>query len=400
MARLDLNNEDIVIVSALRTAVGKAGGSLRNIESSTLASEVIKETLSQLSIENNQIDELILGEVRQTTAASNVARVSALRAGLKEEIPAFTVNRLCASGIQAIVSGAQQIKLNQSDITLVGGTENLSQAPMYLKNTRYGEGIQELVDSNTEVGQQPVEKYGDDLGMGQTAENVAERFDISREDQDKFSLESQRKAREAIEKGYFEKEIVPITVKQRKNSFIFDRDEHPRETSLEKLANLKPAFKKDGTVTAGNACGRNDGAAILTLMTYKNAKKLGVEPLVKIVDSTAVGVNPAVMGIGPVPAVKKLLNKTGKNIKDIDVWELNEAFASQALAVIRELGLPKEDVNRNGGAIALGHPLGATGARITTTLIHEMKRNGDELGVSTLCVGGGQGMALMLENIE
>ncbi|QQK77428.1 thiolase family protein [Salicibibacter cibarius] len=394
---MKVENKEIVIASAVRTAVGRAGGSLRNVDSGHLGSTVIQEAVSRARIEKADVDEVILGEVRQTTASSNVARVAALRAGVPESKPAFTVNRLCASSMQAIGSGVQQILFGQADVVVAGGTENMSQAPMYLRNTRYGEGVQKLVDSNLEAGQQPMDIYGDKLGMGATAENVADRYEISREDQDAFAFESQEKAKRALENETFADEIVPVEVKERKRSFTFSVDEHPRETSTEKLASLKPAFKADGSVTAGNACGRNDGASALVLMTKEKAEALGVAPMATIVDWTAVGVDPEVMGIGPVPAVELLLERTGKQKEDIGVWELNEAFASQSLAVIRELGLPEVDVNRNGGAIALGHPLGATGARITTSLLYEMKRKDERFGIATLCVGGGQGMALMLE---
>ncbi|WP_184403540.1 thiolase family protein [Geomicrobium halophilum] len=393
---MNIRNKEIVIASAVRTAVGRAGGSLRNVDSGHMASTVIKEAVSRAGVENGDVDEVILGEVRQTTASSNVARVAALRAGIPESKPAFTVNRLCASSMQAIGAGVQQILFDQADVVVAGGTENMSQAPMYLRNSRYGEGSPTLVDSNLEAGQQPKEIYGDKLGMGTTAENVAERYNVSREDQDAFAFESQQRAKKALENEIFAEEIVPVEVKQRKHAFTFSVDEHPRDTSLEKLASLKSAFKTDGSVTAGNACGRNDGASALVLMTKEKADAFGIAPMATIVDWTSVGVDPEIMGIGPVPAVQKLFEKTGKRKEDIGVWELNEAFASQSLAVIRELGLPQEEVNRNGGAIALGHPLGATGARITTSLLYEMKRKDEQYGVATLCVGGGQGMALML----
>ncbi|EZH65090.1 acetyl-CoA acetyltransferase [Bacillaceae bacterium JMAK1] len=389
--------EDVVIVQAVRTAIGRAGGSLKGVNSGHLASAVIESAIMKSGIEHQHVDEVIMGEVRPMTESSNVARVAALRAGVPEEATAFTVNRLCASGMQAIGSAVQQIAFGHAEVILAGGTENLSQAPIYLRNSRYGEGNPHLVDSNLEAGQQPQEMYGKDLGMGMTAENVAEQYNVSREDQDAFALESQRRAKEAIESGRFKDEIIPIEVKERKKSFTFDVDEHPRETTLEKLASLRPAFKKDGSVTAGNACGRNDGAAAVMLMPRGKAEELGLKPLATVVDWATAGVSPNVMGIAPVPAVQKLLARTKLQKEDIGVWELNEAFASQALAVIRELGLPEKDVNRNGGGIALGHPLGATGARITISLLHEMIRSDEAYGVSTLCVGGGQGMAMLLK---
>lgn len=391
-------NDDIVILSAVRTPVGRYGGALKSINSGTLASIVIKEAVKRAGITPDQVDEVILGEVRQSTESSNVARVAALRAGVPETAPAFTINRLCASGLQAIASGAQQISSGQAEIVVAGGTESMSNAPIYLRNSRFGGDNSKLVDSNTEPGQQPQEIYGSQLGMGITAENVAERFAVSREDQDAFALESQLRAATAIKNNRFEDEIVPVEVKGKKSSMIFSVDEHPRpETSIETLSKLKPVFKENGTVTAGNACGRNDGAAALVLTSRSHAARLGLKPMAKVVDWTVVGVSPKVMGIGPVPAVKKLLERTGLSLADIDLIELNEAFASQALAVIRELNIDMEKVNVNGGAIALGHPLGATGAKILTTLIYELSRNQKKRGIATLCVGGGQGMAMMVE---
>ena len=392
--------ETIVIASAVRTPIGRYGGALKDVEASFLASYAIKEALNRAGVPAEQVDEVILGEVRQTTLASNVARVAALRAGIPETAPAFSINRLCASGMQAIASAVQQIQSGQAEIVVAGGTENMSQAPIYLRGSRFGGDAAHLVDSNSENGQQPKETFGEHLGMGITAENVAEKYQISREDQDAFALESQKRAEKANKNQLFQDEIVPIDVPHKKGSTLFNTDEHPRpETTYEKLSQLKPAFRKSGTVTAGNACGRNDGAASLVLMTESKAKELNIKPIARVADWAAAGVSPEIMGIGPVPAVRKLLERTNKSIGDIDVFELNEAFASQALAVIRELELDRKKVNVNGGAIALGHPLGATGARIVTTLVHEMKRRDHRLGVATLCVGGGQGMAMMIELI-
>ncbi|EGL83258.1 acetyl-CoA acetyltransferase [Caldalkalibacillus thermarum TA2.A1] len=391
-------NQRTVIVSAVRTPIGRFGGSLKDISSGHLAAHVIKEAVSRAGISPEQVDEVIMGEVRQTTESSNVARVAALRAGIPETSPAFTVNRLCASGMQAIAIAVQQIAFQQADIVVAGGTENMSRAPIYLRQARFGEGTPHLVDSNLENGQQPMEIYGSHLGMGMTAENVAERYQISREDQDAFALQSQQKAVKAINEGKFKEEIVPVEVKQKKQTFLFDTDEFPRpNTTLEVLNQLRPAFKEGGTVTAGNSCGRNDGAAALVLMSEAKAKELSLQPLARIVDWATAGVSPEVMGIGPVPALEKLLQRTGMSLADIGLIELNEAFAAQAVAVIREAQLDPEKVNVNGGAIALGHPLGATGARIVTTLLYEMRRRNEQYGIATLCVGGGQGMAMMLE---
>lgn len=393
--------DEVVIVSAVRTPIGRYGGSLKNINSGELGATVIKEAIKRAGLTPEQIHEVILGEVRQTTESSNVARVAALRAGLPETTPGFTVNRLCASGMQAVASGIQQILSGQGDIIVAGGTENMSRAPIYLRNSRFGEGNPYLVDSHLENGQQPIETYGSFMGMGITAENVAETYKISREEQDIFAFASQQRAMAAINTHIFQDEIIPVEVKEKKRTFLFQQDEYPRtDTSIEKLGKLRPAFKENGVVTAGNSCGRNDGAAALVIMKREKAKSLGLEPLAKIVDWATAGVSPEMMGMGPVPAVERLLKRTNKIIQEIGLIELNEAFAAQSLACIRELRLDIEKVNVNGGAIALGHPVGATGARIMTTLLYEMRRRNDQYGIATLCVGGGQGMAVMLELLD
>ena len=390
---------EFVIVSANRTAVGRFGGQLRNVPAADFAATVMKEAITQAGLTVEQVNEVVFGEVRQSTEASNLARVAALKAGIPIESSGYTVNRLCASGMQSVISGVQHLAFHSQDIVLAGGAENMSRAPLYLRNSRFGEGNPYIVDSNLENGQQPMEMYGKDLGMGMTAENVAEKYDISREDQDAFALESQKRAKQAWEEGRFDSQIVPIEIKSKKETSVFARDEHMRDTSLEKLASLKPVFKKDGTVTAGNACGRNDGASAIILMTAEKANILGLKPLAKVKSWSTTGVDPRYMGIGPVPAIEKLLKQTDLKVQDIGLWELNEAFASQSLAVIRQVGIPISKVNVNGGAIALGHPLGATGAIILTKLLHEMKHRNEQFGISTLCVGGGQGMAVLLENM-
>lgn len=390
---------EFVIVSANRTAVGRFGGQLRNVPAADLAATVMKEAITQAGLTVEQVNEVVFGEVRQSTEASNLARVAALKAGIPIESSGYTVNRLCASGMQSVISGVQHLAFHSQDIVLAGGAENMSRAPLYLRNSRFGERNPYIVDSNLENGQQPMEMYGKDLGMGMTAENVAEKYDISREDQDAFALESQKRAKQAWEEGRFDSQIVPIEIKSKKETSVFARDEHMRDTSLEKLASLKPVFKKDGTVTAGNACGRNDGASAIILMTAEKANILGLKPLAKVKSWSTTGVDPRYMGIGPVPAIEKLLKQTDLKVQDIGLWELNEAFASQSLAVIRQVGIPISKVNVNGGAIALGHPLGATGAIILTKLLHEMKHRNEQFGISTLCVGGGQGMAVLLENM-
>jgi acetyl-CoA C-acetyltransferase len=392
-------DKDVVIVSAVRTAVGKFGGTLKDLNSGQLGAVVIEEAIRRAGISSEMVNEVIMGEVRQSTESSNMARVAALRAGIPDSASAFTVNRLCASGMQAVASAVQQIVFGQAEIAVAGGAESLSGSPIYLRNSRFGEGNPVIVDSNLENGQQPIERFGNHLGMGITAENVAEMYGITREDQDAFALHSQQKAAAAIRDGRFTDEIVPIEVKQKKKTVLFDTDEFPRETSLEQLAALKPAFKQGGTVTAGNACGRNDGAAAMVLMQRDKAHALGLTPLARIVDWAVSGVSPEVMGIGPVPAIKKLLQRTSMSLSDFPLIELNEAFAAQSIAVIREAGLDMETVNVNGGAIALGHPLGATGAKIMTTLLYAMKRRKEQFGMATLCVGGGQGMAIAIEQL-
>ena len=393
-------NQEFVIVSANRTAIGRFGGQLKNVTSGDLAATVMKDALHRINLSPELINEVILGEVRQSSESSNLARVASLKAGITSDSSGYTVNRLCASGMQSVISGVQHLAFNPDEIVITGGAENMSRAPIYLRNSRFGEGNPFVIDSNLENGQQPIDMYGKDLGMGITAENVAEKYGISREDQDAFALESQNRAKQAWDNHRFDEQIVPVEVKSRKDVSIFSKDEHMRETTLEKLASLRPVFKSDGSVTAGNACGRNDGASALVIMTREKADSLGLTPLVKIKNWATSGVDPRYMGIGPIPAIHKLLDKTSLSIQDIGLFELNEAFASQSLAVIRETKMDMDKVNVNGGAIALGHPLGATGAIILTKLLYEMKHRNEQFGVATLCVGGGQGMAVMLESVH
>ncbi|MCI8510610.1 MAG: thiolase family protein [Lachnospiraceae bacterium] len=394
--------ETVYIVSAVRTAIGKYGGSLKSVPAHTLGAAVIREAVKRAGADPERIDEVILGEVRQSTEASNIARSALLEAGLPTHIPGFTVNRLCASSMQAVLSGCQEIWLDQADCIVAGGTENMSRAPMYIRNGRWGDGPMTLVDSNIEAGTtaQPYSVYGSGLSMSKTAENVAERFHVTREEQDAFAVTSQKRAAAAVEAGYFKEEILPIEVKEKKRSFLFDTDEFIKPaTTMEILAKLKPIVKPEGTVTAGNACGLNDGAACLILMSEKMVKETGAAPLAKIVGLTAAALDPEIMGYGPVVATKKLFGMTGFQGKDIDLVELNEAFASQAVACIRDLSLDPDKVNINGGAIALGHPLGCTGARLLVTLIHNLKRTGKKRGLATLCIGGGQSMATIIEMV-
>lgn len=395
--------ENVYIMGAVRTAQGKYGGSLKTVPAYELGALVIKEAIKRSKVNPAEIGEVIMGEVRQSTEASNIARCAALAAGVPESVSGYTVNRLCASAMQAVLCGCQDIWCGYADTVVAGGAENMSRAPVYVRGGRWGENSQVIVDSNIEAGTtaQPSSVYGSGLSMPKTAENVAERFNITREEQDAFAVESQRKALEAIEKGYFKDEIVPVEVKQRKKSFVFDTDEFPRSgTTMETLSKLKPIVKPDGTVTAGNACGRNDGAAALVLMSEKKVKETGLKPLARIVDIAFAALEPAIMGYGPVYAARKVMERTGIKMEQLDLVELNEAFASQSVACIRDLGLDPKKVNINGGAIALGHPLGCTGARLIVTLLHSLQRTGGRLGLATLCIGGGQSMATIIERVD
>ena len=393
---------DIYIMGAVRTAIGKYGGSLKNVPAHELASLVIRESLNRSGVPDSLVDEVILGEVRQTTEASNIARAALLEAGLPESVPGFTVNRLCASAMQAVYSGCQEIRCGIADVIVAGGTENLSRAPVFLRGSRWGGNRPQLVDSNIEAGSTaaPASVYGPGLSMTKTAENVAERFGITREMQDTFAAESQRRAAAATAAGWFREEIVPVTVREKKNEFNFDTDEFIRPgTTVEVLSKLRPLVKPDGTVTAGNACGLNDGAAALVLMGEKKLKKTGTAPMARIIGITTAAISPEIMGYGPVPATKKLLDETGMTLDQIDLVELNEAFASQSVACIRDLGLDPAKVNVSGGAIALGHPLGCTGARLIVTLLYGLRRTGGKYGLAALCIGGGQAMAAIIERL-
>lgn len=394
--------ENVYIMGAVRTAIGKYGGSLKSIPAHQLGALVVREALNRSGVADNLVDEVILGEVRQSTEASNIARCVALEAGLPETVPGYTVNRLCASAMQATLCGCQEIWCGQADTIVAGGTENMSRAPIYLRGSRWGGNKNTLVDSNIEAGSTaaPASIYGTGLSMTRTAENVAERFNISREEQDAFAVESQRRAAAAIQDGYFKEEIVPVEVKEKKNTFIFDTDEFPRPgTSMEALARLKSIVKEGGTVTAGNSCGLNDGAAALVLMSEKKVQETGLKPMARILDITTAALDPAIMGYGPYYATNKILERTGMTLEQIDLIELNEAFASQSVACIRDLGLDPNRVNINGGAIALGHPLGCTGVRLMVTLLHNLKRTGGKIGLATLCIGGGQAMAALIERV-
>lgn len=388
---------EVVVVSAVRTAVGTFGGSLKEVSAVDLAAIVIQEAFERTGVKPEQIDEVLMGCVLQTGLGQNVARQAALKAGLPVEIPATTINKVCGSGLKTITMAATAIAAGEADIIVAGGTENMSASPYALQGARWGlrMGDSGMIDIMIKDG---LWCASDDYHMGSTAENIAERFGISREMQDQFALKSQGKAIAAIESGRFRNEIVPVPVPQRKGDpLLFEVDEHPRLTSLEKLSKLRPAFKKDGTVTAGNASGINDSAAAVLVMSLDKAKTLGLEPMVYIRSYASAGVDPAIMGTGPIPATKKALTQAGWSIDDLDLIEANEAFAAQALSVINELSLNEDIVNVNGGAIALGHPIGASGARIFVSLLHEMQKTKAKRGLATLCIGGGQGIACAVE---
>ena len=392
---------DVVIVSAVRTALGRLGGALVDVQPEELARVVIAAAVGRAGVEPADVDEVVMGQTKQSADAANLARVAALMAGFPVEVPAYTVMRQCGSGLQAVGNALQAIRAGDAEIVVAGGVESMSLAPYYLRGARFGllSGNSVVVDSNTESQprSQPHEVYGD-LTMGLTAENLAERSGITREEQDAFALRSQERAFAAIAAGRFEDEIVPVTVPARKGPpAVFAVDEYPRHTSLEQLAALQPFFREGGTVTAGNSSGRNDGAACLVLMSVEAARARGIEPLATIRGHAVAGVDPRFMGIGPVPASRKALERAGLTLSDIGLVEINEAFAAQTIACVRELGLDEETLNVNGGAIALGHPLGCSGARILITLLHEMRKRGTRYGLAGICIAGGQGMATIVE---
>ncbi len=425
---------EVVIVSGARTAIGTFGGSLKEVPVVELGALVIKEALKNAglrpapskellnyapralasagmielerqyydwaqSLQEAQIDEVIMGHVIQAGQGQNTARQAMMKGGVSKETNAFTVNKVCGSGLKAITLGAQAIQLGQADLVVAGGMENMSQAPYGLPKARWGyrmdvNGTGVTTDLMVYDGLWEM-FYG--YHMGLTAENIAQKYQISREEQDELGLVSHQRAREAIADGTFAEEIVPVVIPQRKGDpVVFDTDERPMDTSLEKMAKLKPAFKKDGTVTAGNASGINDAAAAVVLMSREKAEELGIEPVVSIKSYASGAVDPAYMGLGVVPSVRKALDKAGLSVEDMDVIELNEAFAAQAIACMRELGLSLDNTNVHGSGISLGHPIGCTGARLVVTIIHEMQRRDHHLGLVTMCIGGGQGMAAVL----
>ena len=390
--------DDIVILSGVRTAIGTFGGSLAAVPPAQLGATVAREAMARAGVEGEQVGHVVFGHIINTEPRDMyLSRVAAMEAGIPDTTPAMNVNRLCGSGVQAIVSAVQNLALGDADFALAGGAENMSRSPYILPTARWGQKMGDAGAQDMMLGALNC-PFGTGH-MGITAENVSDEHAVSRVDQDAFAVESQARAAAAIEAGYFKDQIVPIDVKKRREVVAFDTDEHPKPTTVETLAGLRPAFKKDGSVTAGNASGINDGAAALVLARAGAAEGAGLKPRARVLGYAHAGVRPEVMGIGPVPAVEMLLKRTGLSVGDFDVIESNEAFAAQAIAVNRALGLDTDKVNPNGGAIALGHPVGATGAIITVKALYELERTGGSKALITMCIGGGQGIALAIERI-
>ena len=393
-----MTHTDVVILSGCRTAIGSFGGAFKDVSAVELGTVAVKEAVRRAGVRADQVDEVILGCILQAGVGMNPARQAAIKAGLPESVPAHTVNKVCGSGLKAVMLATQAIKSGDAEVVVAGGTESMSGAPFLLPGARWGErlGHGKVVDHMIHEG---LTDAFHDIHMGITAENLVERYGISRAEQDAFAAESQARAEAAMREGRFAEEIVPVPVAQKKGEArAVDMDEYPRSgTTAEALAKLKPAFKKDGTVTAGNSSGINDGAAAVVVASAERAKGLGLKPLARVVSYASAAVDPKVMGIGPVPAVRKALEKAGLAADRIELWELNEAFAAQSLAVLRELKLDPATVNVNGGAIALGHPIGASGARILVTLLHALRARGLHRGLAGLCIGGGQGVAMVVE---
>lgn len=389
---------EVVIVAAVRTPIGSFGGSLKDISAVDLGSLVIKNAIERAGLEPEQVDEVIMGNVLGAGLGQNVARQMSIHAGVPVTVPAFTINKVCGSGLKAVQLAVQAVLCGDAEVVVAGGAENMSQAPYILPNQRWGSrmGNATVVDTMLRDG---LTDGFEDYHMGITAENVAEQYGITREDQDSFALQSQKRAVAAVESGRFKEEIIPVEIPQRRGEpLVFDTDEFPRkDVSLEGLSKLRPAFQKDGSVTAGNSSGINDGAAAVVVMSAEKAKELGVPVLATIKSYASAGLDPKVMGCGPIYASRKALEKAGLTVADLDLVESNEAFAAQACAVAKELNLDLEKVNVNGGAISLGHPIGASGCRILVTLLHEMQKRDAKRGLATLCIGGGMGTALIVE---
>lgn len=388
---------EVVVVSGVRTPIGGYGGSLQNIPPCDLAAHCVKEAVGRAGVEPAEVGHVVFGNVIHTDVHDHyLARMAAINGGLPHETPALTLNRLCGSGMQAIITAAQAVMLGDADIAVAGGAENMSRSPYLAPSMRWGARMNDATMVDVMVGalSDPFEDYH----MGVTAENVAKKFDVSREDQDALAVESHSRAAKAIENGYFKEQITPVEVKVKRDTKLFDADETVRpDTSVEKLGKLRPVFDKSGTVTAGNSSSINDAAAAVVLMDREKALASGIQPLGRLVAYTYAGVDPKLMGIGPVPAVRSLLEKTGLSLGDIDVFEVNEAFAAQALAVCRSLELPSDRTNPNGSGISLGHPIGATGAILAIKALYELKRIGGKFAVVTMCIGGGQGIAALFE---
>lgn len=392
-----MTTRQVVFLSGVRSAIGDFGGSLKSIAPTDLAGQMVKEAVTQAKADSDSVDHCVIGTVTHSDRRDMyMSRVAALKGGLPESTPALTVNRLCGSGLQAIISAAQLLLLDDAQLVVAGGAESMSRVPFWLPSARFGQkmGDGQMVDPMVGALTCPI----NDTHMGITAENIAEQWGISRREQDQAALESHQRAQRALEQGRFDSQIMPVELKSRKGTSLFTSDEHVRfDCTIEDMEKLRPAFKKDGSVTAGNASGINDAAAALVMADSEYAKANGLEPIAKLVGYAFAGVAPDIMGIGPVPAVNKLLEKTGVSKDDIDVWEVNEAFAAQALAVCRDLDLDMEKVNPNGSGISLGHPIGATGALITVKAIHELNRIEGRYAVVTMCIGGGQGIAALIE---
>lgn len=391
---------EVVIVSAVRTAIGSFGGSLKDIPAAELGSIVIKEAVNRAGIKPELVEEVVMGNVIQAGQGQNVARQAAVKAGLPVEVPAMTINKVCGSGLRCVALAAQMIKAGDCDVVIAGGMENMSAAPYAMPGARWGQRMGDGKMVDTMIKDALWDAFND-YHMGVTAENIAKEWGLTREMQDEFALNSQLKAEKAIKEGKFVDEIVPVVIPQRKGEpKVFDQDEFPRfGSTIEKMAKLRPSFIKDGTVTAANASGINDGAAAFVVMSAEKAKELGLKPMAKILSYGSKGLNPAIMGYGPFHATKKALEVAGLTVEDMDLIEANEAFAAQSLAVAKDLNFDMEKVNVNGGAIALGHPVGASGARILVTLLHEMEKRDAKKGLATLCIGGGMGTALVVERV-
>ena len=395
-----MSQREVVVLSGVRTAIGDFGGSLKDIPPSDLAAQVVAEAVNRSGLKPDEIGHCVIGNVLHSDRRDlYISRVAALKGGLPTETPALTVNRLCGSGLQAIISAAQMVLLGDADAVVAGGAESMSRTPYWVPAARFGAkmGDSTMTDAMTGALTCPI----GDTHMGVTAENLAEKYSISREEQDELAAESHRRGQRAIEEGRFKSQILPIEQKTRKGVTVFDQDEHVRmNCTADSMAGLRPVFKKDGTVTAGNASGINDGAAALVLMEKSAAEARGLKPMARMLGYATAAVEPHIMGIGPAPAVRKLMEKTGVSIDEVDVWEANEAFAAQALAVTKELGLDPAKVNPNGSGVGLGHPVGATGAIISVKALYELERTGGRYAVATMCIGGGQGIAALFERCE